>query len=383
MSFSIKSKFLSFKRIIKAGQSFRSNAELVNTFTSSSFDVASTDSIVFNVYAGQGSGRGQVQLNSKTFVTFYTKTINVVSDYVFIEFVNSGTTDVEVFVQTVHSYTKQVNSIVRQHNVIDNTANITLTKPGSDFNFDLIRGLFQNQEAVEIHGSTLGTSTVRHVLWDDENADVYDGLSVGVSVVVQCSSILDADGSDGAQIIKLKGLNSSFTQITEDITLNGVSVQGVCPFMRVNSAEVTRAGVSLFNVGDITVHPYFDTSLILERIEAERAMSNTFHYTVGKDQEMVMNSIDLHGVIEDPSFFYVTKTGVSNVVTPYDGTPVLRKTLLSSAVANGEWSIHVNEKVTTGETIKLEISTDPAHPVHLGTNRFYATTEGLLVTNKF
>ena len=184
-------------------------------------------------------------------------------------------------------------------------------------------------------------------------------------------------------IIRLKGLNSSFEQITEDITLNGVSVEGVCPFMRVNFAEVIEAGVSLFNVGDITVHPYFDTSLILERIEAEKAISNTFHYTVGKDQEMVMNSIDLHGVIEDPSFFYVTKTGVSSVVEPYDGTPVLRKTLLASAVANGEWSIHVNEKVTTGETIKLEISTDPAHPVHIGTNRFYATTEGLLVTNKF
>jgi hypothetical protein len=384
MNQSIKSKELSFHRVLEPGQIYRTDNEFVNTFTSTSFDLATTGEVKFVVNAGKYNEVGDyVERNTKTVSGFYTKTINTVSDFIFLTFENTSTTAQTIFIQTIHSFIKQVNSVGRQHKVIDNTANVTLTKPTSEFNLDLIRGLYEKQEAVDIYGSALGTSTTRHVLWDDENSNVYDGLSVGVSVVVQCSSLLDADGSDGAQIIKLTGLNSSFTQITEDITLNGVSVQGVCPFMRVNSAEVTQAGASLFNVGDITIHPYFDTSLTLERIEAEQSLSNTFHFTVPKDKTLVIDSIDLHGVIEDPSFFYVTSTGVSSTVEPYDGTPNLQTTLMTSAVANGEWSININRKFETGKTIKLDISTDPAHPVHLGTNRFYATTEGKLITNTF
>lgn len=384
MNQSIKSKVLSFTQTVRAGQVLRTASELVNTFTTSSFDIASSGEVVFSVYAGKYNDVGDyVELDTKTFSKFYTKTINTVSNFIFIEFENKGTEDITIYLQTIHSFVKQNNSIVRQHKEIGNTINVTLTKPASEFNLDLIRGLFQNQEAVDIVGSAIGTSIIRHILWDDTNNDVYDGLSQGVSVVVQCDSVLDALGSDGAQIIKLTGLDSSFEQITESIQLNGVSVQGVCPFMRINQAEITQAGASLFNVGDITIHPYFDTSLILERIGAEKSISDTFHYTVPKDKTLVLDTIDLHGVLDDPTFFYFSAQGVSSTVEPYNGTPNLITTYLSSGIANGEWSININRKFETGTTISLDISTDPDHPVHIGTNRIYATTEGKVITNKF
>ena len=384
MNQSVKSKLLSFTREIQPDELFVTDNDFVNTFTSSSFDLATTADLEITIYAGKFNDRGDyVELNKKTVNGFYTKTINVVSDFIFMTVENKGTANATVFMQTIHSFVKQVNSVVRQHKVIDNTANVTFTKPSSEFNLDLIRGLYQNQEAVDIVGTALGTSITRHVIWDDENADVYDGLSVGVSPLVQCNSASDTDGGTGAQIIKLTGLNSSFEQITESITLNGASVIGVCPFMRVNMAEITQAGSDLYNVGNITIHPYNDITKTLERIEATENMSHTFHYTVPKDKTLVIDTIDLHGVIEDPSFFYFTEQGVSSTVEPYDGTPTLLTTILSSGVANGEWSVNVNKKFETGKTIKLEIATDPDHPVHLGTNRFYATTEGKVITNTF
>ncbi|MGI9555510.1 MAG: hypothetical protein ACR2M9_01500, partial [Cyanophyceae cyanobacterium] len=361
MSQSIKSKVLSFELIVRAGTTYTSTEELVNTFTTSSFDIASTGEVTFTSYAGKFNNDGDyVELDKKTFTKFYTKTINTVSNFIFVQFENKGTSDVTVYLQTIHSFIKQNNSIVRQHKQIGNTENVTFTKPGSEFNLDLIRGLYQNQEAVDIVGSASGTSTIRHVLWGDTNNDVYDGLSIGVSPVIQCSSVLDSLVSDGAQVIKLTGLNSSFEEITESIELNGVSVQGVCPFMRINQAEITQAGASLFNVGDITIHPYFDTSLILERIGAEKSISDTFHYTVPKDKTLVLDTIDLHGVLDDPTFFYFSCQGVSSGISPYNGTPNLRTTYLSSGIANGEWSININRKFETGKTIKLDISTDPA-----------------------
>lgn len=385
MSFSTKSNKLSFKKTIEAGQTYISDAEKVNTFTSTTFDIASTSSIVFRVYAGKyNNGGDYVELNEKTVTRFYSKCLNVESDNIFITLDNSeGTESVDVFLQTVHSYTKQPNSIVRQHELIDNTENVSLVKEASTYQIDLTRDLFQNQKQLDLYGSAFGTSITGHVLWNDVNNDVYDELSTGVSVVVQTTSTLDASGSDGARIIKLHGLTSDFSEITEEITMNGVSVIGACPFMRVNSAEVISAGVSLFNVGDITIHPYDDTSKILERIDAENNLSSTFHYTVPKDKTLVLGGIDLHAVQEDNSLFRLKKITPASGVCPYDGSPALQSSILYNAVANGEWSIMVDRKFETGETIHLDIQTDPDHGPHLGINRFYATTAGVLITNTF
>ena len=385
MSFSTKSTKLSFKKTIAPRQTYISSDEKVNTFTSTTFDIASTSSIVFRVYAGKyNNGGDYVELNEKTVTRFYSKCLNVESDNIFITLDNSeGTEPVDVFLQTVHSFTKQPNSIVRQHELIDNTENVSLVKEASTFDSDLTRNLFQNQQRLNLYGSAFGTSVSSHILWNDVNNDVYDELSTGVSVVVQTTSTLDASGSDGARIIKLHGLTSDFSEITEEITMNGLSVIGACPFMRVNSAEVISSGVSLFNVGDITIHPYDDTSKILERIDAENNLSSTFHYTVPKDKTLVLSGIDLHGVQEDNSLFRLKKITPASGVCPFDGTPALESTLLYNAVANGEWSIMVDRKFETGETIHLDIQSDPDHPVHIGVNRFYATTPGLLITNKF
>lgn len=99
-----------------------------------------------------------------------------------------------------------------------------------------------------------------HLASPTAGADVWEG---GGAYPFQASAtkleILSASANDtaagtGARTFVIQGLDTNFNQISETITLNGVTpVQTVNSYLRVNSLTIASAGSGNVNAGDVTL----------------------------------------------------------------------------------------------------------------------------------
>tara|TARA_R110002124_G_C8972794_1_gene515370 strand:- start:8950 stop:10098 length:1149 start_codon:yes stop_codon:yes gene_type:complete len=366
---------LSVRKELQPSETFNTQDEYVLGYSSVTFNIIATKAICFRVYAGRHTDANPPVIVKKTLKpnTIYSRTIGVVANYVYITIENeSGTETPFVTLDSQGQYIRAPNSLVRQHVEVDATNNINLTKQGSVYHLDLSRGLLQNQEPVDIYGTASGMGSNLNTLWEDTTKTVFDGLSIGVSCQIQSDNINDTLGGSGGVCVKVVGLKSDFSKAEETVQMNGLTpVPLTTEFLRVNQAVVTNAGTGLTNKGNIEINPIYDTSLILERIAALRGKSATFHYSVPKNEELVVTNIEMNTAIQDPAEFDLT---VQDVLNPgVSGAPILKKSLKFGGITNGAVNIDVQEKFTMGQTITLDI-TSKATP--LGINSVYATCNG-------
>ncbi len=366
---------LSVKKLLETSETFNTSNEYVLGYSSVTFNIIATKPVIFRVYAGRQTDINAPVIVKKTLEaeTIYSRTISVVTNYIYITIQNQSATDTSfVTLDTQGQYIRAPDSLVRQHVQVDATNNINLTKEGSIYYLDLSRGLLQNQEPVDIYGTASGMGSNLNTLWEDTTNAVYDGLSIGVPCQIRSDNINDSLGGSGGVCVKVVGLKSDFSKAEETVQMNGLTpVPLTTEFLRVNKAIVTNAGVGLTNKGNIEINPVYDTSLILERITALRGKSATFHYTVPKNEELVVTNIEMNSAIQDPSEFDLT---VQDVLNPgVSGAPILKKSLKFGGITNGAVNIDVQEKFSEGQTITLDISSK-ATP--LGINSVYATCNG-------
>jgi hypothetical protein len=366
---------LSVRKEFQPLEIFNTSDEYVLGFSSLTFNIIATEAVCFRVYAGRHLDANPPVIVKKTLKpnTIYSRTIGVVTNYIYITVQNeSGTETPFVNLDSQGQYVRAPNSLVRQHVEVDATNNINLTKQGSIYHLDLSRGLLQNQEPVDIYGTASGMGSNLNTLWEDTTKAVFDGLSIGVSCQIRSDNVNDILGGSGGVCVKVTGLKSDFSKAEETVQMNGLTpVPLTTEFLRVNQAVVTNAGTGLTNKGNIEINPIYDTSLILERIAALRGKSATFHYTVPKNEELVVTNIEMNSAIQDPAEFDLT---VQDVLNPgVSGAPILKKSLKFGGITNGAVNIDVQEKFTMGQTITLDISSK-ATP--LGINSVYCTCNG-------
>ena len=128
----------------------------------------------------------------------------------------------------------------------------------SDYNFQLrvARGLVSGHSWLRKFGrnSDIDTGGVPESLWN--GGGVYTGFSAAAQTMkVLGGNAADDIGGTGAQKVTIFGLNGSGVEISEEISLAGVSdsLATSLTFLRVNKVKVTQVGSGGKNVGTITV----------------------------------------------------------------------------------------------------------------------------------
>jgi hypothetical protein len=354
-------------------------------YNSMTINIKSSGTTLLKVFGGANSTVAQAPIIvQKTLQpnSIYSRTLDIVSTVSFVTLENTGSDDSEIELTTIGSFVREPNSLVRQHVEVDATNNISLQKPGTTYDIDLSRSLLQNQEAPDIVGSGLGVTTVPTTLWGTTSKSVYDDLPQGEPCQIQSTSINDLPGGSGAHTVKVSGLLSDYSKAEETISLNGIApVTLNTEFMRVNKAEVMEAGTGYTNKGVIEINPVSNTSLVLERIAEVAGVSSTFHYTVPKDEELVVTDVDLMSLNQDDLLVDLVQTDVDDITTVGGGSPALKKSLVQTCAVNGQVKLQVQKTFTTGQNISMNVSTKSGL-APLGLNTLFASVRGAKINTK-
>ena len=191
----------------------------------------------------------------------------------------------------------------------------------SDFEFDVNIGRYPRNAGGVVQSAyqtanTLGTES-----------DVWSGAAAGVNMTwLQAAiklEVLSADATDsaagaGARTIFLIGLDANFNQITESVTLNGVTpVATVQSFLRLNRAWVATAGTwGGANAGLITIRGISaGATQGLIPIQAGRLAKSQFTVPAGK--KFLMQSVIMASEATKPCTFKVYIREAAALAAPF------------------------------------------------------------------
>lgn len=151
-------------------------------------------------------------------------------------------------------------------------------------------------------------------------------LSAAATLEAISTSINDTSGGSGAQIITVQGLDGSFLEVEEDITMNGTSATSATSnsFIRVNRAFVKQVGTYRGNnEGDITIRISGGGATQTNILTAIGQTEQT-HYTIPANKDallmMMYTSVDSTRTAT-PTLYQIP--GADDVSAPYVGA--LRK----------------------------------------------------------
>lgn len=96
------------------------------------------------------------------------------------------------------------------------------------------------------------TVTLPEDIWPGGGA--YPWKTAAGAMEVVSTSAADAAAGTGARTVLVQGLDASYLEISETVTLNGLTaVALVNSYLRINSALITSAGTGKVNAGDISI----------------------------------------------------------------------------------------------------------------------------------
>ncbi len=160
--------------------------------------------------------------------------------------------------------------------------------PMTDDRFLVALGCYEGITASNHFGSNPAVGTSFEIV--REAGGTHTWLSVAAAHDVTSSSTSDDAGGTGALTIKVTGLDGSYNEISETVTMDGTTVVNtVLSYLRINEAHIVSAGSGETNAGDIyvtetggnfTAGVPDDLALVEEKIAATFGSSESTIYTV-------------------------------------------------------------------------------------------------------
>lgn len=151
------------------------------------------------------------------------------------------------------------------------------------FELQVSRGLIAGHRSVHVFGYNFDVDTTEASVWP------YTGKiprpTAALQMTVSSSSANDAAEGTGARTVLVMGLDASFREISETVTLNGqTAVTTTNAFIRVNYMRVMTTGSSLSAEGDIFIGTGVVTAgvpaTVYDLIKYDYNNSITAHYTI-------------------------------------------------------------------------------------------------------
>jgi len=163
----------------------------------------------------------------------------------------------------------------------------------------------------------------------------YTFLSAASTLRVAAGNANDDSAGSGARQITISGLDSSFNEITETVSLNGTfaSDPTTNSFIRVNRVFVSQMGTSHSgNVGEITIESTAG-SVTVAHIDAQQGQSEQMIYTVpaGKTAYITQTNVYVSSN-QDASVVLYRKDNADETVAPYSA----RRVVLSFSEVSGQ-----------------------------------------------
>lgn len=152
----------------------------------------------------------------------------------------------------------------------------------------LARGVIKGHSAVLKFGRNTDVDTAA-------NEDIWDGGGVWVPPTaarihnLASTDATDDDGDDGARTVEVFGLDANFLEISETVTLNGVSnVSTVNSYTRIHRMKVKTAGVDGQNNGTIAATAVTDATVTAQiSIGQNQTLMAIYTILAGKTGYMV------------------------------------------------------------------------------------------------
>ena len=124
---------------------------------------------------------------------------------------------------------------------------------------------------------TIGSSA--ETIWSVGGTYTFPSTATAVTVVSASANDDGSPAGTGAQTVTIEGLDSSYAEVSETVTMNGTSaVTTTQTFLRINRAYVATAGSTGSNVGAITIANTTPTTLA--SIAATAGIAEQCVYTV-------------------------------------------------------------------------------------------------------
>lgn len=132
-----------------------------------------------------------------------------------------------------------------------------------DFDLEIARGNIDGHSLEIIQGHNLAVGTSRETIWSPGGA--YSYLSVATVLKISSDNANDTSAGTGARTVKIWGLDTSYAEITETVTLSGTtSVNTVNSYLRIYRMKVITAGTTGENQGTI----YAGTGIVTAGVPA-------------------------------------------------------------------------------------------------------------------
>lgn len=144
--------------------------------------------------------------------------------------------------------------------------------------------------------------------------------TTAATISVVSSSANDTSAGTGAKIVLLEGLNSSWDEVTEYVTMNGVTpVVSTNSYLRINFARVVSSGTGKKNAGNIT---FTHGATVMRTIIAGESQAHALVFSVPRYHELFVNFFRFQFNRAGGAGFaeVVNKVFVSDANTIYLGT---------------------------------------------------------------
>jgi len=165
------------------------------------------------------------------------------------------------------------------------TTAYSITQSGryEPFDIQVARGQISWHRSVIIFGYNPDVDTSEETVWPDGGV-VLHGQAASI-LKVSSSSASDGSLGVGARTILISGLDASFNEISETVTLDGTTaIDTVKTYIAINDITVESVGSTGHNVGDINIGTGTVTAgvpaVLWDLIGATNNQRTTGHYTI-------------------------------------------------------------------------------------------------------
>lgn len=193
-------------------------------------------------------------------------TLAVVSQYFRVVYTNGSTVQGEFRVQTRYHRTQSKHLTSGIEQIIDKHDDVVLYRVVNDPRLDIARNKWSDKRVNHKFGSNQDIGTTEEDIW--YSGGNYPWPLVAETIRVRVGgNVADDSGGVGAQKVVVEGLDTNFSEISEELTLAGASASAVSTllFRRINRAYVSAVGAYTgTNAGDIIVENTTSTNILAD-----------------------------------------------------------------------------------------------------------------------
>lgn len=164
--------------------------------------------------------------------------------------------------------------------ILSSISRFGVTEP---FNLQVSRGQIMGHSSLTIFGYNPDVDTSEESIWPDGGTVPHP--TVAAVLKVSSTSANDASAGTGARTVRIEGLDGSYKEVSETVTLNGqTAVNTINSYLYVNQLYVTSVGSGEANAGVINVGTGTVTggvpAVLYDLIETGYNTRTTAHYCV-------------------------------------------------------------------------------------------------------